>query len=68
MKKALVCFSILAMLAMSSCLVSSLHPFYKAKDKIYDPAMVGSWNFETKLLTFLGDHRKKHDIQGFHGS
>ncbi len=43
MKKALVCFSILAMLAMSSCLVSSLHPFYKAKDKIYDPAMVGSW-------------------------
>jgi len=32
-----------AMLMMSSCLVSSLHPFYKAKDKIYEPAMVGSW-------------------------
>jgi hypothetical protein len=33
----------LALTAMSSCLVSSLHPFYKSKDKIYDPAMVGYW-------------------------
>ena len=32
-----------AMLLMSSCLVSSLHPFYKAKDKIFEPAMLGSW-------------------------
>ena len=34
---------ILGMLLMSSCLVSSLHPFFKQKDKVYDAAMVGSW-------------------------
>lgn len=43
MKKALVSLTILTMLAMSSCLVSSLHPFFKSKDKVYDPAMLGSW-------------------------
>jgi hypothetical protein len=43
MKKTIVSFTIMAMLAMSSCLVSSLHPFFKAKDKRYDPVMVGSW-------------------------
>lgn len=43
MKKALVSFTILAMLAMSSCLVSSLHPFYKTKDKLFDPMMIGQW-------------------------
>lgn len=34
---------ILVLTAMSSCLVSSLHPFYKEKDKIYDPVMEGAW-------------------------
>jgi len=43
MKKALVSLTILCMLAMSSCLVSSLHPFYKAKDKVTNPALVGQW-------------------------
>jgi hypothetical protein len=33
----------LAALCMSSCLVTSLHPFYKAKDKIYDPFLEGTW-------------------------
>ena len=41
--KNLVTVAMLAMLAMSSCLVSSLHPFFKAKDKIFDPGMVGAW-------------------------
>jgi len=35
--------AVTGMLLMSSCLVSSLHPFYKAKDKIYAPAMLGTW-------------------------
>jgi hypothetical protein len=43
MKKALISITILAMLSMSSCLVSALHPFFKEKDKIFEPAMVGSW-------------------------
>jgi len=28
---------------MSSCLVSSLNPFYKSEDKVYDPLMLGEW-------------------------
>ena len=43
MKRLLAYTVITGLLLLSSCLVSSLHPFYKAKDKIYDPAMVGSW-------------------------
>jgi len=43
MKKAFVYTVIFGLLLMSSCLVSSLHPFYKEKDKIYEPAMLGSW-------------------------
>ena len=34
---------ILALTAMSSCLVSSLHPFYKKKDRKFDTTMVGNW-------------------------
>ena len=43
MKRSKLIILILALTAMSSCLVSSLHPFYKSKDKIFDPAMVGYW-------------------------
>ncbi len=43
MKRILTYTVITGLLLMSSCLVSSLHPFYKAEDKIYDPAMIGSW-------------------------
>jgi hypothetical protein len=35
--------SIAAMIAMSGCLVTSLHPFYKARDRFFDPVMTGSW-------------------------
>jgi hypothetical protein len=43
MKRTSAYIVITGMLLMSSCLVSSLHPFYKAEDKIFDPAMLGSW-------------------------
>lgn len=43
MKKAIISVIILGMLFISSCLVSSLHPFYKQKDKIFDSTMVGYW-------------------------
>lgn len=43
MKKAFVYLVITAGLLMSSCLVSSLHPFFKKKDKVYEAAMLGSW-------------------------
>jgi len=50
MKKIVVAITILAMLAMSSCLVSSLHPFYKSKNKIFDPMMTGQWIDEDSCL------------------
>jgi len=43
MKHSKLIILILAMTAMSSCLVSSLHPFFKAKDKYFDTTMVGYW-------------------------
>lgn len=43
MKHSKLIILILAMTAMSSCLVSSLHPFFKAKDKFFDTTMVGYW-------------------------
>jgi hypothetical protein len=43
MKRSIVFVIIFAMLSMTGCLVSSLHPFFKPKDKIFDPAMVGTW-------------------------
>ena len=43
MKHSLRIFTILVMVSMSGCLVSSLHPFFKQKDKIFDPALVGAW-------------------------
>jgi hypothetical protein len=50
MRKAIVSFTILAMLAMSSCLVSALHPFYKSKDKIFNPVMIGQWIDEDSCI------------------
>jgi len=41
--KILVTATILAFAALSSCLVSSLHPFYKEKDKKYDATLMGTW-------------------------
>lgn len=42
--KRIAIFSVfLAALMMSGCLVSSIHPFYFNKDKVYDPSLVGSW-------------------------
>jgi len=43
MKRSAIIIVILAALTMSGCLVSSLHPFYKMKDKVFDTALVGNW-------------------------
>jgi hypothetical protein len=43
MRRSKLIILILALTAMSSCLVSSLHPFYKQKDKKFDTTMVGNW-------------------------
>lgn len=43
MKHSKVIILVLALTAMSSCLVSSLHPFYKNEDRYYTEAMLGNW-------------------------
>jgi len=41
-KRNIVLFTLLAV-TLSGCLVKSIHPFYKEKDVIYDPTLVGYW-------------------------
>ncbi len=43
MKKIALPIVVLSMLLLSSCLVSSLHPFYTEKDIIYRPELNGNW-------------------------
>lgn len=43
MKRPFVIVTILVLASMTGCLVSSLHPFFKEKDKFYDEEMVGTW-------------------------
>ncbi len=43
MKRSKIIIIILAMASMTSCLVSSLHPFFKKEDKFFDTTMVGYW-------------------------
>jgi len=43
MKHSNVIILTLALAAMSSCLVSSLHPFFKKGDKFFDTTLVGYW-------------------------
>jgi len=64
MKKAFVFLSILAMLAMSSCLVSSLHPFFKAKDIIFDPSMLGSWIDEDSCIWTIEENMISEGFMG----
>lgn len=43
MRRSFVIVTILVLASMTGCLVSSLHPFFKEKDKFYDEDMVGTW-------------------------
>ncbi|MDF1572739.1 MAG: hypothetical protein P1P82_14115 [Bacteroidales bacterium] len=43
MKRYAILLVTIAGLTLSGCLASSLHPFYKMKDKIFDKALVGNW-------------------------
>ncbi|MEN8229966.1 MAG: hypothetical protein ABFS38_17530 [Bacteroidota bacterium] len=50
MKRSIVIIIILTLISMTGCLVSSLHPFFKQKDKYFDPAMVGNWIDEDSCI------------------
>ena len=43
MKRSFIVIVFLALATLSGCLVSSLHPFFKQKDKVFEPELVGNW-------------------------
>lgn len=43
LRKIVVLVIVMSGMLMTGCLVSSLHPFYKAKDILYEEAMEGEW-------------------------
>jgi len=55
---------LLAMLTMTGCLVSSLHPFYKAKDKFYDPVMVGNWMDGDSCIWTIRPNERSESFMG----
>lgn len=49
--KTLGIFALLATLLLAGCVVTSVYPFYNAKDVTFDPALVGTWLDATKTNT-----------------
>lgn len=64
MKKAIVYSLMAVMLLMSSCLVSSLHPFFKARDKVYDGAMLGAWIDSDSCIWVIEKHMVTKEFMG----
>jgi hypothetical protein len=55
---------IAAMACMSSCLVSSLHPFFKKDDKRFDPLMVGQWLDTDSCLWVIEANKTSESFMG----
>ena len=64
MKKALVTLTILTMLGMSSCLVTSLHPFYQPEDMIYEASLTGLWVDEDSCIWEIEQRMTSTEIMG----
>jgi len=56
MKRFAIFFVTIIGLTMTGCLVSSLHPFYKTKDKIFDKALVGNWIDKDSSIWVIRSH------------
>lgn len=54
----------MATLWMSSCLVSSLHPFFRQKDKVFEPAMLGSWIDSDSCIWVIEKHMVIKEFMG----
>jgi len=64
MKKALVSLIILALLGMSSCLVTSIHPFYHPDDKIYEASLEGMWIDDDSCIWKLQPNMQSVEFMG----
>ena len=49
-------YLVLTLATMSGCLVASLHPFYKEKDKIYEESLEGAWIDEDSCIWNIEPH------------
>lgn len=64
MRRSLLILTILLLASMTGCLVSSLHPFYKEKDKYYDEAMVGTWIDGDSCIWTIQPHSYSESFMG----
>lgn len=64
MKKVIVYTFIAVMLAMTSCLVTSLHPFFKEKDINFDPVMTGRWIDQDSCLWIIESNMVSESFMG----
>ena len=64
MKRSKVIIMILAMAAMSGCLVSSLHPFYKKEDKYFDTTLIGYWMDGDSCIWTIFPNMKSKEFMG----
>ena len=64
MKRSFIVFTCLALTTLSGCLVSSLHPFFKQKDKLFDPEMLGHWIDGDSCIWSIAAHEFTEYFQG----
>ncbi|MFO7669219.1 MAG: hypothetical protein R6W31_06140 [Bacteroidales bacterium] len=64
MKSSKVIILFLVLATMSSCLVSSLHPFFKKEDKRYDTTMLGSWMDGDSCIWTIFPTMKSEEFMG----
>lgn len=64
MKKYALPFTILAALFLSSCLVSSLNPFYTEKDITYIPGLLGSWHDQDSCIWVVEQYQQGTSFMG----
>jgi hypothetical protein len=49
---------------MSGCLVTSLHPFYKTNDKIFDRDLIGNWIDSDSSIWIIEPNKKSKEFMG----
>jgi hypothetical protein len=62
MKRTAIIFVLFACITMSGCLVSALHPFYTAKDKVYDAKLVGNWMDDDSCLWIIQPNKSNNEF------
>jgi hypothetical protein len=64
MRRSFVIVTILVLASMTGCLVSSLHPFFKEKDKFYDEEMAGTWIDGDSCIWTIQPNKSNDNFKG----